>query len=228
MKWGNVTKRPARTNTALSLRQLAGIFFETFLSKNIVLVQAISLCPIIGAGVNLQYGVVLSLCTAAVLLPTSLFMSFFGEKIPSWLRPPVYTVAASALLIGAALIVDKCISHEIYAYLYLYLPLMAVNTIFTYRAGGFSVSNRPVAAVTDALGSSFGFALVICVVSALREMAAYGTLWNVPLGFSFRLPEAAAPFIGFLLLGFMAAFLQWLKSALAHLAARHQKEGDNL
>ena len=39
-----------------------------------------------------------------------------------------------------------CIRDRLYASLYLFLPLMAVNTIFTYRAGGFSVSNRPAAA----------------------------------------------------------------------------------
>lgn len=67
-------------------------------------------------------------------------MSLFGEKIPSWLRPPVYTVGASLLLLLAAFILDSFISTDIYAKLYLYLPLMEVNTIFTYRAGGFSVA----------------------------------------------------------------------------------------
>lgn len=195
--------------------KLLGIFLETFLTKNIVLVQAIGICPIIAVGVNLKYGVVLTLCTAAVLIPTSLCMSVFGERLPAWLRPPVYTVGASLLLLGAALIVDKCISTEIYAALYLFLPLMAVNTIFTYRAGGFSVRNRPPAALMDALGSSLGFGVVICVVSCLREIAANNTVWDIPLPFELRLQEASLPFAAFLLLGFMAAFLQWIKARLS-------------
>lgn len=217
-----------KIDTTHQFWKLTGIFLETFLSKNIVLVQAIGLCPIIAAGTTLQYGVVLAICTAAVLIPTSLMMSLVGDKLPSWLRPPVYTVGASLLLLLAAFVVDRAISHEIYAYLYLYLPLMAVNTIFTYRAGGFSVSNRPAAAVIDAVGSSLGFALVICLASGLREMAAFGTLWNVPLGYSFRFPEADSPFVGFLLLGFMAALLQWVRSALGRLHAGSPggKEGD--
>ena len=204
--------------------KLPALFLETCLTKNIVLVQAIGLCPIIGAATTLKYSVVLALCTAAVLLPTSLFMSLVGDRIPAWLRPPVYTVGASLLLLGAAYIVDQFISHEIYAYLYLFLPLMAVNTIFTYRAGGFSVSNRPAAALVDAFGSSCGFALVICLTGALREMAAYGTLWDKPLGFSFRFPAAATPFVAFLLLGFMAALLQWVNALPGRLRAR--KEDD--
>lgn len=195
--------------------ELLGVFFDTFITKNIVLVQAIGLCPIIAIGINLKYGVALTACTAAVLLPTSLCMSLWGSRIPSWARPPVYTVAASLLLLLAALVVDRWVSHELYASLYLFLPLMAVNTIFTYRAGGFSVSNRPAAALVDALGSALGFGLAICVVSALREMAAFGTLWDKPLGFKLLLPEAVEPFAGFILLGFMAAFLKWIKGLIA-------------
>ena len=165
-------RRPAKADW----RHLASLFFDTFLLQNIVLIQAVGICPIIGAGVNLKYGVTLTVCTAAVLLPTSLCMSLFGEKIPSWLRPPVYTVGASLLLLLAAFILDSFISTDIYAKLYLYLPLMAVNTIFTYRAGGFSVGSRPVPALIDAFGSACGFGLVVCIVSCLREIAISNTI----------------------------------------------------
>ncbi len=203
-----------------SARQLAGIFFDTFLLRNIVLVQAVGLCPILAASVNLKYGVALSVCTAVVLLPTSLLMSLLRDRLPGWLRPPVYTLGASILLLGAAFLLDTCISHEIYAALYLFLPLMAVNTLFTYRAGGFSVSNRPAAALVDALGSSFGFGLVICGMSALREMAAYGTIWDIPIHMPLVLPQAALPFVGFLLLAFLSALLQHFHSLLTRVSER--------
>lgn len=214
----------SKKNATHRFWKLTGIFSETFLTKNIVLVQAIGICPIIAVGTNLKYAIVLTICTAAVLLPCSLFMSVYGDKIPAPARPLVYTLAASALLVGAAFIVDRWVSTQIYAVLYLFLPLMAVNTIFTYRAGGFSVSNRPAAALVDALGSSLGFGLVICAVSALRELAIAGTLWDIPMGFDLRLPEAAQPFAAFLLLGFMAAFLQWVKSGISHFFSRKEEE----
>ena len=47
--------------------KLTGIFIETFIVNNIVLIQAIGICPIIAVGTNLKYGVALTLCTAAVL-----------------------------------------------------------------------------------------------------------------------------------------------------------------
>lgn len=203
--------------------KLTGIFIETFIVNNIVLIQAIGICPIIAVGTNLKYGVALTLCTAAVLLPTSLFMSLYGDKLPAAARPRCIPWGVGPAGWGG-LSVDRFISTELYASLYLFLPLMAVNTIFTYRAGGFSVSNRPAAALVDALGSVCGFGLVICAVSALRELAISGTLWDKPMGFDLRLPEAAQPFAAFILLGFMAAFLQWIKAGVSHFFQRKEEE----
>lgn len=205
-----------------TLRELWDVFFGAFLSQNIVLVQAIGLCPIIAIGVNLKYGVALAVCTALVLLPASLFMSLLGDRLPAWSRAPLYTVGAAAILLGAAVVIDRFISPELYAALYLFLPLMAVNTLVSYRAGGFSVSHEPVVALTDALASSLGFGLVICIVSALREIASSGSLWGIPLHIDLRLPEAALPYAAFIMLGFMAAFLQWLKSLLARRTEKYR------
>ena len=56
-------------------------FWASFLSRNIVLVQAVGLCPIILAGTTLQKGVALAVCTLLVLLPVSLVMSLVGERL---------------------------------------------------------------------------------------------------------------------------------------------------
>lgn len=206
-----------------TMGEIRNVFWDTFLAKNIVLVQAIGITPIIAAGVTLKNGVILTLCTAAVLLPASLFMSLLGDKLPAWIRAPIYSVGAALILLGAAILVDSVISHELYAALYVFLPLTAVNTLVSYRAGGFSVSHEPAVAITDAIASTLGFGLVICLVSGLREMASFGTLWNKPLNSAVVLPEAALPYAAFLTLGFMAAFLQWIRAVIGrHLSKKAQ------
>jgi len=211
-------KRKEREDMSPSVGQ---VFLDSFLYNHIVLIQAVGICPIIAVGVNLKFGVVLAVCTAAILLPSSLLMSFFGERLPARPRAPLYTFGSAGILLGAAILLDRVISPELYARLYVFLPLMAVNTLITYRAGGFSVRHRPVLALTDALASSLGFGLVMCLVAALREMVTYGTLWDVPLDFAYLLPEAAYPYAAFIMLAFMAAFLQWLRSVVLR---RRKKE----
>lgn len=205
------TKRP-------SFRSLIEVFWETFLPRNVVLVQAMGLCPILAVGYDLKYGVALSVCTALVLLPANVLLSLFGEKLPLWLRPPVYAVFTSALLLIAAFVLHQYVSLDVYAALYLFLPLMAVNSLFTMRASAAPTERvHPLVSVADALGASLGFALTLCVASALREIAIYGTLWDVPLGLTAHFPEAKHPFIGYVLLGFMAATLQWVQKWLRRL-----------
>ncbi len=192
-----------------SFRTLFSAFWESFLPENAVLVQAMGLCPILAVGYDLKYGVALAVCTAVVLLPANLLLSLFGKRVAQWLRPPLYAVFTTVLLLATALVVRQWISADIYAALYLFLPLMAVNSLFTVRAAGKQAAAvHPLLSLADSLGVALGFGLVLCVACAVREAAIYGTLWDIPLGYTARFPEAAHPFIGYVLLGFMAAALQ--------------------
>lgn len=198
-------------------------FFTSFLSRNIVLVQAVGLCPIILAGTDLQSGVALTACTLAVLMPVSLLMSLVGERLSPWMRPPLYTVLASVLMALVAWALEHYVSQLLYAKLYIFLPLMAINTLFTYRAGGYSVKHSPMLALLDAIGSGLGFGLVICIVAALREMAAFGTLWGIPMPYDYRVSAASLPFAAFIMLAFMAACLQWFKALISRAADRGRR-----
>ncbi len=201
-------------------------FWNTFLPNNIVLVQAAGICPILAVGYNLKDSVALSVCTAVVMVVINLFATLLGNRIPRLLRPALYTVLSSVLLFGTALVLQQWISAEIYAALYLFLPLMAVNLLFSTFISDSAIQKRPSVAVASAIGSALGFALVLCVAGALREMAAFGTLWDIPLNYEARFPEAEHPFIGYVLLGFMAAFLQWVQQFIRRVS--HKEEVPSL
>ncbi len=191
--------------------RLKQVFLRAFAFENVVLMQGLGLCPIIAAGTSLQRGIALSVCTLAVLLPSSLLMSVIGKKLPPYLRAPLYTLLAMLLMVACGFVMTTYISPALYASLYIFLPLMSVNTLFTYHAGGFSVGRHPLIAITDSLGTSLGFGVVICVVSALRELAISGTLLGRDLGIEAPFPEAASTFAAIILLGFMSALIQQIK-----------------
>lgn len=208
-----------------TMRSLLSVFWDAFLPQNVVLVQAMGLCPILAIGYDLKYGVALAVCTALVLVPANLLLSLFGEKFPLWLRPPVYAVFTTALLLVAAFVLHQYISLDVYAALYLFLPLMAVNSLFTMRAVGIRAERvRPLLSLADSLGAALGFAMVLCVASALREIAIFGTIWDMPIGLTTHFPEAQHPFIGYVLLGFMAAALQWMQRWLRRLSAGKEEK----
>lgn len=74
---------------------------------------------------------------------------------------------------------------------------------------------HPLETIVEALGSTVGFGMVICIISAIREMTIHATLWDIPVGNGYVLPEAAAPFAAFIMLGFMSATLQWTRHRIA-------------
>ncbi len=202
----------------------AGDLVENAVTHNIVLSQALGLCPIIAAGVNLKSGVVLTVCTALVMLPLSLVISYIGQHLAKWIRPALYVLLASLLLVAASYVLDTFVSPVLYARLYLFIPLIAVNLLYS-RSIGFASTVRPLETIIDAIGSTLGFGIVICLISALREFAINGTIWDVPLNSELVLPEAAAPFTAFVVLGFMAALLQWTRQRIT--AYFHRKEAEH-
>lgn len=202
------------------------LFVENAVTNNIVLIQALGMCPIIAAGTTLQNGVVLTVCTAVVLIPLSFFIATVGNLLPKWLRPAAYVMLASLLLVGAAYVMDTYVSTELFAKLHLFIPLLAVNMLYT-RTVGFSSLVNPIATVVDALGSTVGFGVVICLISMLREAAAFGTIWNIPVGTeAITINAAAKPFVSFILLGFMAAALQWSRQRISAFFQRKEEESD--
>lgn len=209
-----MTKRP-------SLRSLLSTLWDAFLPQNAVLVQAMGLCPIIAVGYSLKNGLAFSLCILLVMVPANLLLSLVGKKVPQWLRPPIYAVLTTGLLVLASLLMRRHLSADA---LYVFLPLMAVNSLFTVRASGKQAAAvHPLASVVESLGVALGFGLVMCAACALREAARSGTIWDIPLGYSLRLTEAEYAFIGYVLLGFMAAALQSIRRVYHRLMT---KKGD--
>ena len=213
-----------KNNARRHLWHSTQLFVENAITNNIVLIQAMGLCPIIAAGTSLKNGVALAICSAVVMIPLSLFTAFSGKWLPKWLRPALYILLASLLLVGTAYVMQNYVSAQLFADLHLFIPLMAVNMVYS-RSIGYSPVVHPIPTILDALGSSLGFGLVICIISALREIAGTGTLWGVTVDIlPITMKATNEPFVAFILLGFMAATLQWTRHRISALFQR--KEDD--
>ena len=194
------------------------LFCDGVLFKNPVLIRAISLCPVIAASYTLKHGVTLAACTAIVLVILSPASSLAGRFIPAWLMPPVYTLLAMGIVTGEMVLLRE-ISPAIQMSLFLFIPLIAVNSLISTRAGRFAVNNSFPVALVDALANAIGFAFVICIASALKEMAALGSLWGINMPWPNRFPAASHPFGALILIGFMAALVQGVN----HFVAKRRK-----
>lgn len=205
-----------------SRKKYRDLFLDRSLKNNLVLAEGIGVCPLIGGATTLKTGVAMFVCAVFTLVLTSLFMRGIGKKLPSLLRLPVHALTASILLCGEAYLINEAISTELFASLYLFLPLLAVTTLFAYHGDNVVSDFDSFAGFVDAFASALGFGGVLCLVGAVREIAAKRTLWDIPLPLTVDLPQASLPFAAFLLLGMLAALLQHSKKVVADRNARQQ------
>ncbi len=165
------------------------------------------------AATTLKNGVALSLAMAVVLVPTMILSLLLRQKLhfPYWLGTPVWTMAAM-FLASLSYYVIRFISVEITDSLGIYLCLLASAAVVS----GKRITTLA-AAGAWALRYTLGFALAAVVISAIREVLAYGSLWGFVLPEPLRLAGAPMPFFGVIMFGVFSAGYQWVRRLLAEL-----------
>lgn len=156
-------------------------FIDGLVFNNLTLVNFIGLTPIIAGGSTVFNGFVLSAATIIVLVAITLFAATVGRKIPEKLAPAVYTLL-SAVLVAAMAFAGYALFPGVMLALGIVFPLVAVNGITLNRVRNFAGRSLP-ATVGDALGKGLGFAIVMFVVSTLREILGYGSFCNLRVPF---------------------------------------------
>ncbi len=190
-------------NPGLLLRN-AGIF-------NPVLVQAVGLCPVVAMATTLK-GAALLAAVAAVAITLSEFLaSAFLKPIPRWVRTGIYIIIGCALVVPFMYLIEK-INPELFGTLGIYLPVMAVNSLLVLRCERFAVRIKPVAALKDGATASAGYAAVLLLVGALREIIGSGAIAGFKFWQGRTFSGLLLPFGGLLMIGFAGAALRSLIS----------------
>lgn len=186
------------------------IFVNGMLFRNPVLYAALGLYPVAAAGTSLRSAVELSLLFLLIALPTGLISCAVGQLLPFWARPGAVLAASALVFLPAARLTERVFPGSMAA-LGMFGGLMLCNSVILSRANEYAPTHIGWAVAADAVGCSVGFALVICLIAAVREYWLTGGLWNANDGLSFATASGVAlPFFGFILLGFLAALLQWV------------------
>jgi electron transport complex protein RnfE len=144
--------------------------------NNVVLAQALALCPLLAVTGTATNGLGLGLATTFVLVQSGFLVSVLRGIITPQVRIPVFVLIIATLVTLVDLAMNAWM-HDLHKVLGLFIPLIVTNCAILGRAESFAFRNRALPAAFDGLMMGVGFTLVLVAVGAMREIIGSGTLF---------------------------------------------------
>ena len=208
---------------------------DGLLTNNPVLSQLLGMCSTMAITTTLFNGIGMGLSVTIILICSNVVISLLRKVIPDKIRIAAYIV----IIAGFVTMVDLLLKAYVPALsesLGVFIPLIVVNCIILGRAEAFASKHGVLASAADGLTQGIGYTAALVVMCVIREFLGSGTFGKGIFGEgSFGaadgiriLPEqypallVILPVGGFLTLGCLIAFTQWLNRRIAQKEA--QKE----
>jgi electron transport complex protein RnfE len=144
-------------------------------SNNVALVQILGLCPLLAVTATTVNGLGLGIATTLTLVLSSFIVSLVRNYVKPEVRIPVFVMIIASVVTAIELAMNAYF-HELYKILGIFVPLIVTNCAILGRAEAFASKTTPDKAAFDALVMGIGFAAVLVVLGAMREILGQGTL----------------------------------------------------
>ena len=191
---------------------------EGLLTKNPVLVQLLGMCSTMAITTTLFNGLGMGLSVTIILICSNVLISLLRKVIPGSIRIAAYVVIIAGFVTMVDLLLQAFLP-DLSNSLGVFIPLIVVNCIILGRAEAFASKHGVLASAVDGLTQGLGYTAAPVIMCLVRELLGSGTfgagLLNGGQGIRI-LPEQypamllILPFGGFLTLGCLIAFAQWL------------------
>ena len=152
------------------------LWTEGLWRNNPGLVQLLGLCPLLAVTNTASNGLGLGLATLAVLVLSNVLVSLSRPWLEHSVRIPVFVIIIATLVSAVDLGLQAALP-ALSASLGIFIPLIVTNCTLLARAEAFA-SRQPIwPALQDGLAQGLGFAAVLLVLGATRELMGRGSLW---------------------------------------------------
>ncbi|MBL4711122.1 MAG: electron transport complex subunit E [Gammaproteobacteria bacterium] len=144
-------------------------------TNNVALVQLLGLCPLLAVTGTVINGLGLGIATLLTLVLSNSIVSLIRPWLKSEIRIPIFVLIIASIVTTIELVMNAWF-HELYLVLGIFIPLIVTNCAIIARAEAFASKNNLVDSALDGFMMGLGFALVLVVLGALREIIGFGTL----------------------------------------------------
>ena len=156
------------------------VVLDPLWDNNPIATQMLGICSALAVTTGLQVSIVMGISVICVMAMANVVISLLRNMIPSKIRIIVQLVVVS----GAVIIVDQVLrayAYDLAKQLGVFISLIITNCIVMGRLEAFAMGNGPWRSLLDGVSNGLGYAWIICVVGAVREVFGAGKLMGVQI-----------------------------------------------
>ena len=142
-----------------------------------ILIQVLGICSALAVTAQLKPAVVMGLAVTVITAFANVIISLIRKTIPTRIRIIVQLVVVAALVTIVSQIL-KAFAYDVSVQLSVYVGLIITNCILMGRLEAFAMQNGPWPSFLDGIGNGLGYAFILVVVGAFRELLGRGTLFG--------------------------------------------------
>lgn len=179
--------------------------------RNPVLSMGLGLMPAIVATSSLKNAISMCVVVGVIMIPTYLLAALLKLKKPFYIRIAINALIAALFSVPSIWLVSKIFPDFVHGNIYVYMSSVIVDTLIIYRADEYARHTKLPMALLDGLVNFVGFSLVVLIVAIFRELLGAGTIFGITIYQSkYTIPGFVYPFFGFIAIGMLAAFVNFL------------------
>lgn len=151
------------------------IFLAPLDKKNPVTVLVLGICSSLAVTAQIKPAIIMGLSVMIVTAFSNFIISLLRNTIPNRIRIIVQLVVVAVLVIIVEQLL-KAYVYDMWKQLSVFIGLIITNCILMGRLEAFALSNKPADSFIDGLGNGAGYALVLLIISTIRELLGSGSL----------------------------------------------------
>ena len=148
--------------------------------NNPVTVQVLGICSALAVTSQLKPAIVMGLAVTVITAFSNVIISILRNTIPNRIRIIVQLVVVAALVTIVSQIL-KAFAYDISVQLSVYVGLIITNCILMGRLEAFAMKNTHLPSLIDGVANGLGYAMILVIVGAFRELFGRGTLLGLQI-----------------------------------------------
>ena len=165
---------------SLFSKQNKEAFINPLNLDNPIMVQVLGICSALAVTSQLKPAIVRGLAVTIITAFSNVIIALIRKTIPMRIRIIVQLVVVAALVTIVSQIL-KAVDYDVSAQLSVYVGLIITNCILMGRLEAFAMMNKPWPSFLDGLGNGLGYAMILVIVGAVRELLGRGSLLGFQL-----------------------------------------------